>query len=473
MSSDSPRLMRSLRLQLAAWYLAFFSLLFVLFGIFLYGVLAKALEKRLDETLSSQANTAANLFQDELGEMKGDVPKAAAEAVSEMRLGGSTVAIFEGGHMLAASSPVPPPGFDAAVAQATSHAEPDLVLPLPHFGRSGARAAVHRMIAEGAPPGPVYLILSVEPLDSIADSLQVVRRVLFFGMPFLLALAGIGGYWLTTRGLAPLAWMAEQSRKITGSNLETRLEIGNAADELTVLAASFNELLSRLDQSFEGMRRFVADASHELRTPISVIRGEADVALSHDRAAAEYKESLAIILDESRRLSRLVDDLLNLARADAGHVRLQPQDFYFNDLLAECCRSVQSLAGARKIQLEWRSAGDVPFRGDEELLRRLVVNLLDNAIRYTPPGGKVSALLEAHGPDVRIRVADTGMGISPDAAPHVFERFYRADKARSRADGGFGLGLAIVKWIAESHNGAVELTSQPESGSVFTVTLPR
>jgi heavy metal sensor kinase len=473
MSSAGPFQIRSLRLQVTAWYLAFFSLLFILFGIFLYGVLSKALEGRLDETLSSQANTAANLFVDELGEMKGDVPKAAAEAVSEMRLHGSIVAIFDRNRMLAASAPIPAPGFDAVAAEAVTRTDGDLALPLPHYGKSGARAALHRMAGIETTPGGPYLILAVESMDSIAASLQVVRRVLFFGLPFLLALAGVGGYWLTTRSLAPLSWMAEQARKITGSNLETRLEIGDAAQELTVLAASFNELLSRLDQSFASMRRFVADASHELRTPISVIRGEADVALSHDRGAAEYQESLAIILDESRRLSRLVDDLLNLARADAGYVRLQPQDFYFNDLLADCCRSVQSLASARKIQLECHSAGDVPFRGDEELLRRLVVNLLDNAIRYTPPGGKVSAALEVEGADVRVRVADNGMGIAPEAALHVFERFYRADKARSREDGGFGLGLAIVKWIAESHNGAVELSSELESGSVFTVTLPR
>jgi two-component system OmpR family sensor kinase len=231
----------------------------------------------------------------------------------------------------------------------------------------------------------------------------VVRRVIFLALPLLLGLAGIGGYLLATHSLAPLNWMAEQAREITGSNLNRRLEIGRAAEELLVLAASFNELLARLDQSFEAMRRFVADASHELRTPIAVIRGEADVALSHDRGAAEYRESLAIVLDESRRLSRLVDDLLNLARADAGRVRLELQEFYFNDLLAECCRSMQTLAGASDITLECRAPGDVPqFRGDEALLRRLVINLLDNAIRYTPPGGKVSALLEADAAAVRI-----------------------------------------------------------------------
>ena len=221
------------------------------------------------------------------------------------------------------------------------------------------------------------------------------------------------------------------------------------------------------------MRRFVADASHELRTPIAVIRGEADVALSHDRGAAEYQESLAIVLDESRRLSRLVDDLLNLARADAGRVKLEVQEFHFNELLAECCRSMQTLASASDVALECRSAGDVQFRGDEGLLRRLVINLLDNAIRYTPPGGKVSAVLEADAAAARIVISDTGVGIPPEAAPHVFERSYRADKARSRQDGGFGLGLAIVKWVAEAHNGAVELTRNSGPRTTFTVTLPR
>jgi signal transduction histidine kinase len=164
---------------------------------------------------------------------------------------------------------------------------------------------------------------------------------------------------------------------------------------------------------------------------------------------------------------------LNLARADAGRVKPQLQEFYLNDLLAECCRSASTLAGARRIALECRCREDVAFRGDEELVRRMVMNLIDNAIRYTPEGGCVTAELEAAGSNLAIRVSDTGVGIAPEAAPHVFERFYRGDKARSRQDGGFGLGLAIVKWIAELHHGAVELASTPGAGSTFTVTLPR
>jgi two-component system OmpR family sensor kinase len=343
------------------------------------------------------------------------------------------------------------------------------VLALPDWGRHGARAAAHRLVFRGRK----FTVLAVESMDAIAADLEVLRDTLAVTLPLLILLAGAGGYLLTRRGLAPLGRMADQSRRIGSENLEKRLEIGDAAEELTLLAASFNDLLSRLDQSFETMRRFVQDASHELRTPLAVIRGEADVALSRNREAAEYREALTVIQRESQRLSRLVDDLLNLARADAGRVHLKLEDIYLNDLLAECCRSVQPLASAREIHLECRCDGDVAFRGDEILLRRMVTNLLDNALRYTPPGGRVRASLEAESAGVRIRIADTGIGITPDAVPHVFERFYRADPSRSRQQDGFGLGLSIVKWIAESHHGAVELSSQPGAGSTFTVHLAR
>ena len=462
-------MINSFRFRLTLWYLLFFSLLFVLFSLFLHGVLSHALERRLDEALAVEANTTAAMLQDEFEEMKGDVPAASSDAVSGMRLHGSLVAVLSGNRVLAASTPLPQPQVDFIAARAAFDPAADLTVAVPQVAPNGARAAVHH-IAVG---GRDYQVVALQSRDELVEDLAVLRRVTFLALPLVIALAGFGGYWLASRSLAPLGWMAEQAHRITGSNLNTRLEIGNAADELAVLSASFNQLLSRLDLSFESMRRFVADASHELRTPLSIIRGEADVALSHDRSAAEYRESLAIILDESRRLSRLVDDLLNLARADAGRLKLQSEEFYLNDLLAECCRSAQSLAAARGIALECHSAEDARFRGDEELLRRLVMNLLDNAIRYTPPGGKITATLEVELSEVRIGIADNGTGIAPDAAPPVFERFYRADTARSRQGGGFGLGLAIVKWIAESHRGEVALATTPGAGSTFTVTLPR
>jgi heavy metal sensor kinase len=457
---------KSLRLQLTAGYLASFAALLLLFCLFLYSVLARSLGRRLDEGLLSEARTVASLMKEELGEMGGDALPAAEGVIEELPESGRAIGILKGLQVLATTDP----GRKAALASAAATINEDgAVGPLPKWGKHGARGAAAQVNYEGE----IYTILAAEPLDSIVQSLQVLRETLALAVPLMLGLAGIGGYWLTRRGLAPLGWMVAQTRKITGDSLDQRLEIGNAAEELATLAASFNELLSRLDQSFESMRRFVQDASHELRTPLAVIRGEADIALSQERHAAEYRESLAIIHEEARRLSRLVDDLLNLARADAGHVQLRVEELYLNDLLAECCRSVQPLAGGREIELTCSAAEDVAFRGDEELLRRMVVNLLDNAIRYTPPGGKVSASLEAIGSHIRIRVADTGVGITAEASKHVFERFFRADQARSRQNGGFGLGLAIVKWIAESHHGAVELTSQPGSGTTITVRLER
>jgi heavy metal sensor kinase len=462
-------MIKSFRSRLTLWYLAFFSLLFLLFGLFLHSVLARALERRLDEALSVEANTAAALLADEFVEMKGDPPAAASEVLADLRLNGSTVAFLTGVRVLGSSAPIPKDELEDIARRAAAAPRPHQVIAVPRAGPNGARAAVDRVTLGGQS----YLVLAVQPLDEVVADLAVLRRVLLLALPLLMGLAGMGGYWLTSRNLAPLASMAAQARRITHSNLETRLDIGAAAEELEVLSASFNELLSRLDQSFEHMRRFVADASHELRTPISIIRGEADVALSNDRSAAEYKQALAIVLDESRRLSRLVDDLLNLARADAGRVKLRVEEFYLNDLLAECCRSAQSLAAARRVAIECHTPDDVAFRGDEELVRRMVMNLIDNAIRYTPEGGRVTVALESRGGDVAIRVSDTGAGIAPEAVPHVFERFYRGDKARSRQDGGFGLGLAIVKWVAESHGGAVELATVPGTGSTFTVTLPR
>jgi heavy metal sensor kinase len=389
--------------------------------------------------------------------------------MSEMSIRGVVVAVFEGHKLLASNAPFDSPDLLAIAAQASAGDTPQILTTVRRFGKGGSRAVARRFVVDGRP----YVLLAAESLHSIKGDLRVVRRVLYLALPLVLLVAGLGGFLLATKSLAPLRWMAEQARNITDKNLHSRLDIGAAHEELRVLSDSFNELLSRLDQSFETMRRFVADASHELRTPLAVIRGEADVALDHDRSTAEYKESLAIIQDEARRLTRLIDDLLNLARADAGHVNLRVEEFYLNDLLAECCRSVQSAAAAKNIALACQSPGDVAYRGDQELLRRLMLNLLDNAIRYTPPGGEVSARLEVASGNLRLQVADTGVGIPPEAAAHIFERFYRGDQARSRQDGGFGLGLSIVKWITESHKGTVEQSSQPGGGCTFTVLLER
>jgi heavy metal sensor kinase len=438
---------KSLRLRLALIYSAFFALLFILSGITLYGVLSHSLHVRLEETLASEADTAATLFGDEFHEMGGQATVAAREVVKDMKLRGHLVVIAVGDRVLAATAP----------------------LTLPELTSRNRKSAERNVPIEGT----TYRVIVAASLDGIQAELAIVRRTIGVGLPLALALAGIGAWLLATRALRPLRSMAEQAHQITENSLDRRIDVKDAAEELEIVIASFNDLLSRLDSSFDTMRRFVADASHELRTPISVIRGEAEVALSRERPAIEYRDSLAIVLDESRRLSVLIDDLLNLARADAGRFQLESREFYLNELLVDCCRSMRAPAAARRLTLECLPAADLQYRGDERLLRRLVLNLLDNAIRYTPPGGRITTAVEAGPGGVRIRVADTGIGIPPEHAPRVFERFYRTDEARSRAAGGFGLGLSIVKCIAEAHRGAVECASAPGRGSTFTVTLPR
>jgi heavy metal sensor kinase len=459
-------MIKSFRVQITLWYLGLISVLIVFFSFLVYGILSRALESRLDEQLFTEVNSATNVFITEMEEHQGDASPASAGAVARVSQSGNLIAIFEDKRLLAAS---PEKGRLATVAaQALAMSRLDYPVELRRFGLATAHVVMHRLLIGNR----TFLVLAAESLDSVAAERRLLRRIIYFAVPLVLALAGFGGFLLASRKLACLGRMASQAKHITGASLSSRLDPGGSAEEFTVLAASFNELLSRLDSAFDAMRRFTADASHELRTPIAIIRAEADVTLARNRTNAEYKESLEIIQDEARRLSSPVNDLLSLARADSGRTTLQLQEISLNELVADCCRSVQPLADVHQLQLDCNCSLDVSFRGDEAFLRRMVLNLLDNAISYTPSGGKISVALEEQGPELRIRVSDTGTGIAPEIAPHVFDRFYRADKTRSR-DEGSGLGLAIVKWIAEAHKGMVELSNRPGGGSTFTVSLPR
>jgi len=458
-------MLRSFRLQLTAWHLLFFSVVFLLFSLFVERLVASAFYKRFDESLLAEAGTAIGLFGEELTENSGNADAAARETVSELRAQGRAIAIFEGSRLLAAGQAGT--RFFQATPELQS-ANRDRFLTNVTEDGGATRVLTRKFTVKGR----WFRLIVGQSLQSVKADLRLVRRVLLLLAPAGLLIVGLGGFVLATRSLAPVRRMADQARRITDRDLSAGLHPGASSEELQVLADSFNELLSRLDQSFLTMRRFVADASHELRTPLAVIRGEADVVLRAERTPAEYRESMVIVQDEARRLTRLVDDLLNLARADSDAVKLQVEEFYLNDLLMECCRSAQAWAAGRQVGLECRCPEDVVFHGDQPLIRRLILNLLENAIRYTPQGGNVSVCLQLEGSSVRIAVSDTGIGIPPDAIPHVFERFYRVDHARSREHGGFGLGLSIVKWIAECHKGRVDVRSRPGAGSTFTVLLP-
>ena len=293
------------------------------------------------------------------------------------------------------------------------------------------------------------------------------------GIPLILLTAIAGGWLLARQNLHPVSAMAERAATIGAANLHERLPVKNARDELGRLATVFNDLLARLDQAFEQQRQFMADASHELRTPVAIMSGEAELALSREeRSPAELRTALVNIRHESRRLKRIVDDLFLLARANAGEQLLAPASLYLGDVARDCLQTVRSLAAAKNISLRYEGSDELPYVGDEALLRRMVMNLLDNAIKYTPPGGQVELHATAEDGQYTLDVIDTGPGIPMDAQARLFDRFYRARVERTKGDGGAGLGLAIARWIAESHGGTIALVRSDASGSTFRIVLP-
>src|SRR6267154_2560592 len=288
--------------------------------------------------------------------------------------------------------------------------------------------------------------------------------------------AATRGYLLARKSLVPVADMTAQADHIGESTIHDRLPIQNPHDELGRLAATFNRLLDRLDAAFERQRRFIADASHELRTPLAILQGESEVALSKEiRSTDEYRESLGILHQEARRLSLVVDDMFTLSRADAGQYPVTLREFYLDELVADCVQSLRSLAAAKSISLSINSDRELPIVADESLVRRMLLNLLDNSIKYSPSGGTVAVTARAAADTAVISLADNGPGISSELQSRIFERFFRGDQARTRSNpqSGAGLGLSIAKWIAEAHHGTLELSHSGSAGTVFTARIPK
>jgi len=250
--------------------------------------------------------------------------------------------------------------------------------------------------------------------------------------------------------------------------------VTNPKDELGRLATTINDLLTRLENSFKEQHRFLADASHELRTPLAVLRGETEVALTKRRTIDEYQESLSLIEDEAERLSRIVEDLFILARQPIdAPAALIKERLSLNETVRDCVRAAQVLAVRKGVRLKTEGdPGFIVLHGDEELLKRMLLNLLDNAVKYTPEGGEICVGLGRQNGNAQIVVRDTGIGIPQSDQPYLFDRFYRVDKARSRALGGAGLGLSIVQWIVDAHGGRIVVQSAPGKGSTFRVELP-
>jgi heavy metal sensor kinase len=315
----------------------------------------------------------------------------------------------------------------------------------------------------------------VEVASSMQDydhALERFRIVMYFAAPAFLILAALGGHWLSRRALAPVDEITRAARTIGGQDLSKRIAIPRSSDELRRLADTLNEMLARLEAAFQRVSQFTADASHELRTPVSLVRTSAELALRKPRSDAEYCESLARILDESERISRLIDQLLLLARTDSASATLSAVRTDLAAPLQAACAEARALAEAKDLNFSETIPSSIWVQGDTASLHRLFRILLDNAVKYTHSGGEINVRLRSDDGYAVADVRDSGIGIAPQDLPHIFERFYRSDPARSRESGGTGLGLAIGHWIAQAHQGEIRVESLPGKGSNFEVRIP-
>ena len=477
----------SVRSRLTLWYTAVLALVLVILSLITYFIFWRSTVRRTDANLAELSEAFLVTLRAEMEDQTGpDVFKIAAQvAINEHLFRDHFYAITDDtGKIIVSSQDIPaanPEPDSSAAGLLSSHSFQEFLEAASRSDRifgeiKGNKGGYRGFARHFSVRGRNYTLFIVQSLHAQKEMLEGVTSTFEWVIPIAILLASVGGYFLARKSLAPVVAMSSHAGRIGAANLHERLAVQNEKDELGQLARSFNSLLDRLSQSFERQQRFMADASHELRTPVAILRGESEVALSQQaRSAEEYRESLGVLHQEAARLTRIVEDLFTLTRADAGQYPLQPHDFYLDELVAECVHSARTLAQAKRISLCFEGAAESPIHADESLLRRMIMNLLDNAIKYTPAGGRVTVACRRVGAEYVLSIADTGVGIPADLQPRIFERFFRADMARSRAEndgGGAGLGLSISRWIAEAHHGRLELTRSDSNGSTFTAYLP-
>ncbi len=472
-----------MRVRLAVWHAVVLAFVLSLFALGTYLHLRQSALQRTDTSLRETAATFVDSWAKELAE-DGRTPAAAAkEAVKEVRYPDQRVLVLDGtGHLIATTADT------AATAMGTMNGSERPKFPLPR-GLPGPAAGSVRWTTIGDEGegmrvrasrvtlgGTEFTLLVMRPMASEHETIDAFLEAMLLAIPLALVLSGFGGYLLARASLRPVAAMAERAEQISAARLDTRLPIANPHDELGDLGGVLNRLLDRLSAALAQQRQFMADASHELRTPVAALRSAADVTLARaNRTSEEYTDALRVISTEGRRLSRIVNDLFLLARADAGELPLRAEAFYLDEVVAECVRAGRVLAAPRQVQVDLELPDEALLHGDETLIRRLVMNLVDNAVKFTSAGGRVSVAVTRVSDQLRISVSDTGTGIPDSIRERIFDRFVRGDVARGRrgASGeGAGLGLAIARWVAEAHGGQLSLEASSAAGSTFVAKLP-
>jgi heavy metal sensor kinase len=456
----------SIRVRLTGWYFAIFAMTFAFYAVGILLAMRSSVHAILDDELRTRLEGVRRFMERHDPSVSLEDMQYEFREHSGMRPGGDLLQVSDAqGKWLYRSASIRDYQIEL----------PSVDVSTPRYETLDVNGHQLRVLSAAMTvSGLRYTAQLGAPVAEAYNILQRFQWLLIVSIPLVLAAASAGGYWLSRRALAPVDDITRAARLVSEHNLSNRLAIPRAADELQRLTLTFNDMLGRLEGAFKRITQFTADASHELRTPVALVRTAAQLALRRERGDLEYRDSLAQILDEATRMTSLIESLMTLARVDSGAetLNIAPRDI--TTLVAEACRRSELLAGAKHIQFE-RVIPDGPILvdADAHALQRLVLILIDNAIKYNSASGRVRVEVESKAEDVIVSVQDTGLGVSEEDLPFIFERFYRADKARSREAGGTGLGLSIAKWIADAHGGSIHVDSTLGKGSTFHFRMAR
>lgn len=451
---------RSIQFRLTAWYTAILAATFILIGAGVWLALNRSIEDTADRELRSRLEDVRRYYN---GFSKDDLAHLEEEFREESLLGQSTsnIRISDARGKWLFKTP------------GTENWPVDFIATeLPQEGRFATVSLQRRRMRLVTAPVRVGVVQIGLPIDEFEEVRDGFLWLTALGSPVLLLFAWLGGYWMSGRALKPVDAISAKAANIGAGRLNVRLQGSGTGDELDRLADVLNGMLERIENAFKRVTDFTADASHELRTPVAVVQTTAELMRSQPRSVAEHVAGWERVGAETGRMANLISDLLTLARADADRSKSSFERVDLNAIVQSAAEEMRVLAEDKGIQFKVAAAEPIEISGDADGIRRVVCILLDNAIKYTESGGAVSVEIKS-GAQIELDVTDTGCGIDSSGLPHVFERFYRVSKDRSRKSGGTGLGLAIAKQIVEQHGGEIRVRSRPQIGSVFTVVLPK